>query len=65
MYIQHNSPGKDKEANWRQARTDSLWYPTIRLYRQRERTEWGTVIEEVVDALRDLAGSHLPPLHRD
>jgi hypothetical protein len=32
------------------------------LFRQREPRAWGTVIEEVVDALRDLADSHRAPL---
>jgi tetratricopeptide (TPR) repeat protein len=28
------------------------WYPTMRLFRQQKRNEWGTVIEEVAQALR-------------
>jgi hypothetical protein len=37
---------------WMTERTDSPWYPSMRLFRQRELGEWGPVIEEVRDALR-------------
>jgi len=36
---------------WMRNRTDSPWYPTARLFRQRVRDEWGPVIAEVVAAL--------------
>jgi tetratricopeptide (TPR) repeat protein len=43
---------------WLTARTDSPWYPTARLFRQRRPGEWEDVIEEVREALaRDWAGS--------
>jgi Flp pilus assembly protein TadD len=58
-------PAHKTDWRWLQARTDSPWYPGMRLFRQRERGAWGTVIEEVVDALRDLAGSYRAPLHGD
>lgn len=38
---------------WMTERTDSPWYPSMRLFRQRELGEWGTVIEEVREALRE------------
>ena len=40
---------------WLFGRTDSPWYPTARLFRQRVYGEWDSVIEEVVAALGDLS----------
>jgi tetratricopeptide (TPR) repeat protein len=40
---------------WLYDRTDSPWYPTARLFRQRVHGEWGSVIQEVAVALRELA----------
>jgi tetratricopeptide (TPR) repeat protein len=37
---------------WLIDRTDSPWYPSMRLFRQRELGHWGAVIDEVQDALR-------------
>nr|WP_246279029.1 hypothetical protein [Paraburkholderia ultramafica] len=37
---------------WMIERTDSPWYPSMRLFRQRELGEWGPVIDQVRDALR-------------
>ncbi|HTC11434.1 MAG TPA: tetratricopeptide repeat-containing glycosyltransferase family protein [Acetobacteraceae bacterium] len=39
---------------WLHGRTDSPWYPTARLFRQRVYGEWDGVIEQVVTALREL-----------
>jgi ADP-heptose:LPS heptosyltransferase len=39
------------EWRWLTDRTDSPWYPSMRLFRQQESGEWGTVIEEVRAAL--------------
>jgi hypothetical protein len=36
---------------WLANRTDSPWYPSMRLFRQRELGEWNTVVEEVREAL--------------
>ncbi|HEX5393346.1 MAG TPA: tetratricopeptide repeat protein [Rhodocyclaceae bacterium] len=36
---------------WLLERTDSPWYPTVRLFRQTQRCEWGAVIEEVAASL--------------
>lgn len=38
---------------WLTDRTDSPWYPSMRLFRQRELGEWAPVIEEVQEALTD------------
>ncbi|MFM0078517.1 tetratricopeptide repeat protein [Paraburkholderia sediminicola] len=44
------------EWRWLTGRTDSPWYPSMRLFRQRELGEWKLVVEEVRDALRDWCG---------
>lgn len=44
------------EWRWLTGRTDSPWYPSMRLFRQRELGEWKPVVEEVRDALRDWCG---------
>jgi hypothetical protein len=38
---------------WLEDRQDSPWYPTMRLFRQRERNEWGAVVAEVKQALEE------------
>jgi Flp pilus assembly protein TadD len=38
---------------WLRGRADSPWYPSMRLFRQHEPDEWGPVIDEVRDALRE------------
>jgi tetratricopeptide (TPR) repeat protein len=40
---------------WMLDRGDSPWYPTMRLFRQTEKGDWGTVIDRVVSALAQLA----------
>lgn len=42
------------EAHWRwlDRREDSPWYPTMRLFRQRQPGDWDEVIQRVADALR-------------
>ena len=39
---------------WLEARDDSPWYPTMRLFRQRSRGNWDEVIERVGEALESL-----------
>ena len=39
---------------WLADRTDSPWYPSVRLFNQKTAGNWGTVIEEVRDALLSL-----------
>ncbi len=39
------------EWRWLTDRTDSPWYPSMRLFRQRDLGDWTAVIEEVRDAL--------------
>jgi tetratricopeptide (TPR) repeat protein len=38
---------------WMRHRIDSPWYPTARLFRQRKAGEWGDVLAEVAQALRE------------
>lgn len=47
----------DAAADWRwmTERNDSPWYPTMRLFRQREPGAWGPVMEEVAARLARLA----------
>jgi hypothetical protein len=42
-------------ADWRWLlnRTDSPWYPTLRLFRQKRAGEWAPVLAELAQALRD------------
>jgi tetratricopeptide (TPR) repeat protein len=44
--------------NWRWFlnRSDSPWYPTMRLFRQRSRCNWANVIDEMCEALANLVG---------
>jgi tetratricopeptide (TPR) repeat protein len=44
-----------RPADWRwlEGREDSPWYPTMRLFRQSRRGEWGEVIERVKVALQE------------
>lgn len=42
---------------WMQDRTDSPWYPTMRLFRQQERGRWDGPISELADALQRLAAA--------
>ncbi|MGJ5044096.1 MULTISPECIES: tetratricopeptide repeat-containing glycosyltransferase family protein [unclassified Bradyrhizobium] len=45
---------------WLLDRDDSVWYPRMRLFRQRERRDWGEVIDQVGDALHELVGARAP-----
>jgi hypothetical protein len=46
-----------KEADWRwmENRTDSPWYPSMRLFRQEEQGNWKPVIENVTSCLKQVA----------
>ena len=43
------------EWRWMEDRDDSPWYPTMRLFRQRERGDWADVVERVKAALQTRA----------
>jgi hypothetical protein len=38
---------------WLLERADSPWYPTMRLFRQRQLNDWTGVIDELAQALRE------------
>jgi ADP-heptose:LPS heptosyltransferase len=38
---------------WLQNRLDSPWYPSMRLFRQKEPNNWVQVMDEVIDCLKD------------
>jgi len=46
----HHAP----DWRWLEHRTDSPWYPTLRLFRQSTPGDWTSVVTQVADALRDL-----------
>jgi len=39
---------------WLEDRENSLWYPTLRLFRQTERGDWDSVVQEVLSELRGI-----------
>ena len=41
---------------WMEGRSDSLWYRSMTLFRQQQRGEWGSVLEEVSAALSKRVG---------
>lgn len=45
-----------QQADWRwmEHRTDSPWYPTMRLFRQQKSGEWEPVVQRVAEALKQL-----------
>lgn len=47
-------PCYKQDWRWLQGRSDSPWYPRMRLFRQRRRGDWATVVAEVGVALRQL-----------
>jgi hypothetical protein len=44
----------DADWRWMERRTDSPWYPTMRLFRQLTAGDWGPVVTEVTAALKNL-----------
>ena len=47
---------------WLEGREDSPWYPTMRLFRQRQRGDWDEVIERVKEALLARVRGGTPPV---
>ncbi len=50
MLVQHSPDWR-----WFLNRTDTPWYPSIQLFRQTERNNWGSSVARVVAALQQLA----------
>jgi tetratricopeptide (TPR) repeat protein len=44
---------------WLRDRSDSPWYPSVRLYRQRQRGDWEGVVQRVRRDLEHLAARHI------
>ena len=49
LLLPHNA-----DFRWLHKRTDSPWYPSMRLFRQPTRGDWGAVMDEVQEALNRL-----------
>jgi len=47
---------------WMLNRSDTLWYPTMKLFRQEDVGDWGTVIQKVKTELTQLMGNRSQPL---
>jgi len=51
------------EWRWLLDRSDTPWYPSMRLFRQKERGNWGGVFDEIHNALRERLSSREPAKH--
>lgn len=49
---------------WMRERSDSPWYPTMRLFRQRREGEWSGVVADVASSLHAIDSSSLPRIDR-
>jgi tetratricopeptide (TPR) repeat protein len=50
------------EWRWMLDRTDSPWYPTMRLFRQQKRGDWTGVFAEIANAVAAISKPPAPPL---
>jgi pentatricopeptide repeat protein len=48
----------DADWRWLQDRNDSPWYPTMRLFRQRQYGDWTSIFEQVIPALKQHLASY-------
>jgi tetratricopeptide (TPR) repeat protein len=55
---------KVAEWRWLRDRADSPWYPTMRLFRQRERGDWQEVLARIAASVEPLAKPDSPASHR-
>lgn len=51
------------DSQWLVDREDTVWYPTMRLFRQALPFEWGPVIERAREELAKMGGSAPSRLH--
>ena len=49
--------GDDPDWRWMFERRDSPWYPTMRLFRQKDRGDWAGVFAGIADALKERIGA--------
>jgi hypothetical protein len=47
----------DSDWRWMRQRSDSPWYPTMRLFRQRQKGRWDAVIDEIAQELKRRAAT--------
>lgn len=52
-------PAYKTDWRWLEARSDSPWYPGLRLFRQQERDDWRPVVASVATALQQRRPAHL------
>ncbi|HYE40562.1 MAG TPA: hypothetical protein VEB23_11555 [Ramlibacter sp.] len=50
----------DADWRWMEARTDSPWYPSVRLFRQPRSGDWEAPVQQAAEALRALVRAHAP-----
>lgn len=53
-------PAFGTDWRWQRERTDSPWYPSMRLFRQKERGNWDRVMQQVKHDIETLAGTERP-----
>jgi len=50
---------------WQQERSDSPWYPSMRLFRQRQRGDWAELVQRVAESLRQWNTPNFAPGRRN
>lgn len=48
----------DADWRWLESRSDSPWYPTMRLWRQESEGDWDSVLRQVTASLMSYQWSH-------
>lgn len=51
-------PAEGMDWRWMVGRSDSPWYPSLRLFRRRRGESWDPVVQEVAAALAEVAAAH-------
>ena len=59
----HFGDGKNViEMRWLLQREDSPWYPSMRLFRQRQAGDWPGVVDQVIAGAQTSSGSNATPM---
>ncbi len=59
----HLMLGVDCDWRWMQKRLDTPWYDSVKIYRQKKSGDWSTVINEVIDTVRETKSLvEMPPI---